>query len=409
MKRIHYGCAVCLVGALILLCNSGMPANVLPIYLPFLEEIGYSGTQTSMLITIRCFAGVVAMLGVTRYYEIFSLKTGLMMSCALVGGAYILMGTARNYITYVLGAAMLGVSYSLGGIVPVSMLMNRWFARRKATAIAICAAGTGLSAMMMPPLIAGVTKSLSLNYAFFATGLLALAVVFVVFLVVRNDPAQIGAQPYGADEEGEEAKKERVYAHRYNLPWKIQMLFFGGMVLFGGATMACNSHYAALFTTEGYAKEIVAMCCSLQGGILIGSKFSYGLFVDKIGGRRTSILFLGILILGSLCCAFSPYGAVFMYLGAVLSAIGMPPTTVGISVWAVEFSTDETYAKVMRNAQMCYTMGGLFMSTLPGYIYDMSGSYSWAYILCSGIMIMFTLLVMSIYRYIRRQLNLTAG
>ena len=403
MKRFHYSWLVCLAGALLLLCNSGMPANVLPVYLPFLEEIGYTGTQTSMLITIRCFAGVVAMFGVTKYYEVLSLKMGLMLCCGLVSGAYFLMSTAQSYAAYVVGAAMLGVSYGLGAIVPVSLLMNRWFYRRKATAIALSAAGTGLSAMMMPPLITHMAEKFSLRTAFCTAALLAIGILLVVLAVVRNDPGQMGLKPFGADDGKEDTKKERVYTRRCDLPKKIQLLFFGGMVLFGGASMASYSHYAVLFTTGGHAKEIAALCCSLQGGILIGSKFAYGVIVDRIGGKRTSLIFMCILILGSTCCALSPGSAVFMYLGSILSGIGIPPASVGISVWAVEFSTDETYARVLRNSQMCYTLGGLLMSTLPGLIYDTTGSYANAYFLFTGILVVFTMIVMSVYAYVRRQ------
>lgn len=409
MKRFHYSWVICLVGSLILLCNSGMPANVLPVYLPFLEEIGYSGTQTSMLITIRCFTGVVAMTMVTKYYEKLDLKLGLMLCCALVGSAYFLMSTAQSYVIYIIGAGMLGVSYGIGAIVPVSLLMNRWFARRKATAIAICTAGTGLSAMFMPPLVTGIAENISLPAAFRTTGLLAFGIMIVMLLVVRNQPAQMGLEPFGADHEGEEKKKERAYAHRYNLPPVVKWIFLFGMILFGGASMASYSHYAVLFTTGGHPKEIAALCCSLQGGILIGSKFAYGLIVDKIGGRRTSMLFMCILIAGTTCCALSPGNAMFMYLGSLLCGIGIPPASVGISVWAVEFSTDDTYGKVLRNFQMCYTMGGLFMSALPGYIYDMTGSYSSAFFLFAGILALFTVMVWCVYQYVLRQLRKEAG
>ena len=98
-----------------------------------------------------------------------------------------------------------------------------------------------------------------------------------------------------------------------------------------------------------------------------------------------------------------------MYLGSVLCGIGIPPASVGISVWAVEFSTDDTYARVLRNFQMCYTLGGLMMSTLPGYIYDKTGSYSGAFFLLTFFMVVFTLIVMGVYQYVLRQLKKEAA
>ena len=409
MKRFHYSWVICLAGALILWCNSGMPANVLPVYLPFLEESGYSGTQTSMLITVRCFAGVASMGAVTKYYRMLDLKRGLMLCCALVSGAYFLMGAAQSYTAYVIGAGMLGVSYGLGGIVPVSMLMNRWFSRRKATAIAVCTAGTAISSLLMPPLVTAAAQTVSLSAAFRTTACLAAVILAVVLALVRDEPARMGLRPFGDEAAGEEARQERVYAHRYNLPCGAKWLFLVGMVLFGGASMASYSHYAVLFITGGHPKEIAALCCSLEGGILIGSKFLYGLVVDRLGGRRTSLAFLCVLILGTVCCALSPGNAVFMYLGSVLCGIGIPPASVGTSVWAMEFSTDDTYAGVLRNFQLCYTLGGLLMSALPGYIYDRTGSYSGAFFLLAAFMAVFTLIVMGVYRYVQYRLQKEAA
>jgi nitrate/nitrite transporter NarK len=81
---------------------------------------------------------------------------------------------------------------------------------------------------------------------------------------------------------------------------------------------------------------------------------------------------------------------------------------VGISVWAVEFSSDESYAGVLRNYQLCYLLGGLFLSSLPGYFYDAFGTYSGAFLLLAGALALFTLLLWGMYRYARRQLSRAA-
>ncbi len=403
MKRLHYSWIICLVCVLLLLCNSGMPANILPVYLPFLEDAGYSGTQSSALVTVRCFAGVIGMLAVTKFYQKISLRLGLTLCCALVGGAFMLMSTAASYPVYVVGAAMLGLSYGMGAIIPVSLLISNWFVRRKATAISICTAGTGVSAMLLPPLITLIAEKTSLQAAFCATGALAFLVVLLATLVIRNRPEQLGLKPYGAEEALEDEKKGRVYTNRCDLPRGMYWAFLVAMVLFGGASMASYSHYAVHFTSGGHSKAAAALCCSLQGGVLVVSKCLYGMIVDRIGGRKTSLVFMSLLTLGCAACSLSPGRSVFMYLGAVLMGIGFPPASVGITVWAGEFSSEERYAGVLRSFQMAYTLGGMFMSSLPGWIYDTTGSYAGAYVLFTGILALFTAVVMWVYACAGRQ------
>ena len=408
MKRVHYSWFICLVCVLLLLCNSGMPANILPVYLPFLEDAGYSGTQSSALVTVRCFAGVMGMLVVTKFYQKISLRFGLTLCCALVGGAFVLMSTASSYPVYVAGAAMLGLSYGMGAIIPVSMLIGNWFVRRKATAISICTAGTGVSAMLLPPLITWIAEKVSLRAAFCATGMLAFLVVILSTLVIRNRPEQLGLMPYGAESEVGGEQKGRVYAHRCDLPRGVYWVFLAAIVLFGGASMASYSHYAVHFTTGGHSKAAAALCCSLQGGVLVVSKCVYGMIVDRIGGRKTSLAFMTLLTLGCAACSLSPGRPVFMYLGAVLMGIGFPPASVGITVWAGEFSSEERYAVVVRSFQMAYTLGGLLMSALPGWIYDNTGSYAGAYVLFTGILATFTAAVMWVYACAGRRQNIAS-
>ncbi len=405
MKKLHYSWMICLTCVLLLLCNSGMPANILPVYLPFLEEAGYSGTQSSSLVTIRCFAGVMGMLVVTQFYQKISLRAGLTLCCGLVSAAFFLMSTASSYPVYALGAAMLGVSYGMGAIIPVSMLISNWFVKRKATAMSICAAGTGVSAMLLPPIITHIAEQTSLQAAFCATGGLALAVLVLGAVVIRNKPEQLGLTAYGHGEQWGEGdqKQRRVSEQRCDLPRGVYWAFLVAMVLFGGASMASYSHYAVHFTTGGHSKAAAALCCSIQGGVLVVSKCVYGMIVDRIGGRKTSLVFMTLLTLGCGACSLAPRSAVFMYLGAVLMGIGFPPASVGITVWASEFSSEEKYASVVRSFQMAYTLGGLFMSALPGWIYDMTGSYSGAYVLFTGILSVFTAAVMWVYGYVRRQ------
>lgn len=402
----RYSWVICGVCVLLMLCNSGMPANILPVYLPFLEDLGYSGAQSSALITIRCMFGLVGVLVVAKFYEKISLRVGLTFCSALVCLAFFIMSGAKSYGTYVVGAALLGISYGLGAIVPVSLLISRWFVRRKATAISICAAGTGVSAMVLPPLLTRIAETYSLKTAFYFTGSLALLILVLAVLVIRNDPAQMGLVPYGAgwEQESKAAKVSPADRQRGDLPAMARYSFLAAMVLFGGISMGSYSHYSVLFTTGGHSKAAAALCCSIQGGVLIFSKCLYGVMADRFGGRRSSLLFLAILTVGCGACSLSAGSVFFMYLGSVLMAIGLPPASVGISVWAEEFSTEKTYASVLRSYQLAYTCGGMLMSSLPGWIYDLSGSYTPAYTLFTVLFGAFVVVVALIYRCSRRSL-----
>ena len=61
MKRIHYAWVICGAAALLLFCNMGICYNLMSVYLPLIQANGLSPGIASSLISVRCFAGVVAM------------------------------------------------------------------------------------------------------------------------------------------------------------------------------------------------------------------------------------------------------------------------------------------------------------------------------------------------------------
>ncbi|MBR6738989.1 MAG: hypothetical protein IKL99_04900, partial [Oscillospiraceae bacterium] len=83
-SKFHYSWIICAVSALLLFCTHGYGNSVLPAFIPLLEEMGYSGTQSSALVTIRTAFTVLGMFFMTRLYERISLKTGLVLCCAMV-------------------------------------------------------------------------------------------------------------------------------------------------------------------------------------------------------------------------------------------------------------------------------------------------------------------------------------
>ena len=51
------------------------------------------------------------------------------------------------------GAFVAGLGYGLGTMVPVTMMINRWFAEKQGFVLGFASAGTGMATILCPPLI----------------------------------------------------------------------------------------------------------------------------------------------------------------------------------------------------------------------------------------------------------------
>ena len=153
-----------------------------------------------------------------------------------------------------------GVSYGLGAMLPASILMLRWFLSRRGTDIGICAAGTGISAVVFSPILSALIERFSENPAFdsaetlleLGTGeaLVSLLAAIAVFLLIRETPEACGLVPYGTQEAASSSEKQKPFIRPGRFRWAMLYL---GVVLIGSIASPGFAHMMILFTSSGFS------------------------------------------------------------------------------------------------------------------------------------------------------------
>ena len=87
-----------------------------------------------------------------------------------------------------------------------------------------------------------------------------------------------------------------------------------------------------------------------------------------------------------------------MLLAAILFGVGIPLSTVGLSVWAADFCEEAQRPRRIQRFQLLYAAGGLAFSFMPGAIADYTGSYAPAYIVFTLFAVFTLMTVQSTYR-----------
>lgn len=332
MKRIYYGWAVCIVSTLLLFVTMG---------------------------------------------------TAFAAACA--GFSFCLYSVAETYPMFCLGAAVSGLSYGFGSMIPVSILMNRWFVEHRALALSICASGSGIATIVLPPVTTALVENLSIPAAFRIEGAVIFLFTALIFLFLRNDPKEKGLQPYGQKREtaepGTELQPSRSLSRK---GW----LLMGCVSLFMGALANPGfSHLSVLYTSEGFSPNAVAAIISGAGVMITLGKLIYGQTTDRIGGCRSSLLFGSILLAGYLlCCLAFTQNLVLCVVNVLFLGVGYPIATIGPSVWANDMASPDRYPTVVRRLQVIYAAGALLFASVPGLLADQFGGYIPAYLLFSALL-----------------------
>lgn len=399
-KRVHYGWVVCLAGTVLLFVTMGTVSNGFSVYLPYiLEAHGFSHSQTSFLVTLRCLVAFFAMLGIGFYYKKCSIRVGTALAALCAGVAFALYSAAETYPMYALGAAISGLSYGFGSMIPVSILMNRWFVRHRALALSICATGSGIATIVLPPVTTALVEGLGLKPAFRleAGGILLLAIL--VFLLLRNEPAEKGLKACGWEEAHPTGDTEDT-GPSYSLTPRLWGLLGCTSLLMGALANPGFTHLSVLYSEEGFSPLVVAGIISTLGVMLTVGKLLYGACTDRIGGCRASLLFGGLLLVGFVLCCLSPLESMVITVLTVLCmGIGFPIATIGPSVWAGDMTSPDRYPTAVRRLQVIYAGGALAFASVPGILADhFQDSYVPAYIMFSTFMLLALVCIALAYR-----------
>ena len=198
MKKMHYGWVICITCTLLLFVNMGTVSNGFSFYLPYImEEKGLTNAQTSSLVTLRCAVSFLSMLVIGFYYQKVSIRVGTTIAAAAAGVSFLLNSAAVAYPLFCVGAASSGVGSGLGSMIPVSILINRWFYQHRALALSICASGSGIATIVLPPVTTALVENLSMATTFRIGAGAIFLLAAVIFLALRNQPADKGLLPCG--------------------------------------------------------------------------------------------------------------------------------------------------------------------------------------------------------------------
>lgn len=166
MKTIHYAWFICIGATLLMFCTSGLGSTAFAAYLPYLVSIKeLANVQISLIVFIRSLFGVIGMFFVNALlyrFEIRRVVTAGVFICAL---AFVVFSLADGFAGYCAAAAVAGMAYGIGGMVPASILISRWFNEHRGLALGIVMASTGVSTFVAAPVITLLVEHVSLQSA----------------------------------------------------------------------------------------------------------------------------------------------------------------------------------------------------------------------------------------------------
>lgn len=397
MKRPHYAWVICLGGVLVLAISMGLAVNVFSIYQPVIIDVNhFTNAQGSWITTVRTLFILGALMTVNQMCSRFGLRTIMTLGPVLVGLSCLLFSVAKTFPMYCCAAAITGIGYCYGGMVPLSLIIGRWFRDRRSLALGLASAGSGLSTILAPSLVTRVVETKGMQAAFRWEGAVILVLAVVIWLMLRNSPADLGMEPYHLG--GDSAPMPPPRPQPPKMRRGQQFALLAALFLVGAPGGPGFSHLTVLFTSQGYDSELVATLISLLGAVLCVGKIICGQVNDRVGGQKGNYYIFGMFLCGlSLCCLTPLGGKGLLFVAIFVFGLGLPITAVSPTLWANDLYGDQDYEEEVRSLTVAYTIGMLVTGPIPGILADRFGSYIPAYVLFTLCLLVAFFIVQPLY------------
>ncbi len=382
--RFYYGNIIVLASFFVVMIAWGTQYSFGVFFKPVLNEFGWTRAETSgaysLSIVLLGFFGIIA----GRLSDKYGPRLVVTGCGLLLGLGYILMSQLsaiwQIYLFYGV-LASIGVA---GSWVPLLSTIARWFVRRRGLASGIVAAGIGIGTIILPLLANKLISVYNWRTSFIIIGIISLVVYVVIAQFLRRDPAQMGLLAYGAQQENTEnasrevsgfSLKEAIHTRQF---WIISVTFF----FFAFCLQTVMVHIVPYATDAGISADSAAILLSIIGFVSIGSKLGLGGAGDRIGNKRV-ILTVFILLLAAFFLLQSTSKAWTLTLFAVVFGLGYGGLAAVQSPTVAEFFELKEHGAIFGLVMFITHIGGAIGPLAAGRIFDITGSYYWAFMLCA--------------------------
>jgi MFS transporter, OFA family, oxalate/formate antiporter len=290
------------------------------------------------------------------------------------------------YLTF---GVLLGIS--VGGTMAItSGITTRWFFKKRGMALGIVSAGIGLGTLIMPPFTERLIEGFGWSQAYLITGIAAGAITIGSGLLLRREPAVMGLRPYGVQDtqlsspDGSPVSVRPSPARGLGLKeairtqpfWLICILYFFVNI----CVQVVMVHLVNYATDLGIAALTAATLVSMIGiGGIIG-RLGMGSIADKIGSFN-SLIITCILLAVSLVWLIFSKELWMLYVFAILFGFAYGGEVPQMPIMVGHFFGLQAVMALAGAMSAATRAGGSLGSWLGGKIFDMTQSYSTAFII----------------------------
>jgi len=292
------------------------------------------------------------------------------------------------------------VSYSLLlaiGTAPIWTVVvataSRWFTERRGLAIGIVTSGNGIGMVTIAPIAAYIISGYGWRTAYFIMALMAFVIIIPCAFLLKKAPSEPAALPENSDATKPGAHESQglsllTAARTKNLWLILSIQFLQAFCIF-----LVMTHIVPHAIDLGITATQAASILSLIGGTIILGRISIGRVSDSIG-RKRAVMICTLLMTGAMMWLIGSSNLWMLYLFAIVFGFAYGGSSPPIYTLAADIFGLRYIGVIMAVLGTGWFAGGAIGPAFAGYVFDISGSYTPAFLAGMTAMLLVAVLIL---------------
>jgi len=409
--RIYYGWVVVAVVFLALLVSAGVRAAPTVLVNPLETELGWSRAAISLAVSVGLllygFSGPVAGWLMDRLGP----KILTLLGLGIIVGSTLAGATVRElWQLNLFWGVLSGVGTGIVAPVLGATVANRWFVERRGLVLGILGAAASAGQLISVPALMWLVVEVGWRQGVIFLALATLAVLPLVLVFMRDDPARMGLRPYGENEPAAtenpapepgtplaDANPERrgVMAQALRAPefWLLSGSFF---ICGASSNGIIGVHFVPHSIDHGIPEVTAAGVLALMGAMNFVGTIASGLLTDRYDPRKLLAIYYSLrglsLLLLPFVTDFAGLAVFAVFFGLDYIAT-VPPTVALVADRFGRLNVGTVFGWVF----CAHQIGAASASYLGGVARDSLGDYTAAFLI-AGILAILAALMASLVR-----------
>lgn len=338
-----------------------------------LDNFGWSRGATAGIFSTVLAVDALLSPVVGHLLDRFGTKKISIAGClALVIGLYFSSRVTALWQLYICFGLILAVGFSFAGMVSHVFLISEWFSSKRASALGVVYAGTGVGIMLLAPLSEWLISNYGWARAFeIYAAIVLVGVLPLVWVFYQHGPHGERLR-HRTPEKGENQWTAKLALQSLQF-W---LLFISRIAAASGTTVIVT-HQVAHVVDVGFSKFLSASIFGLAGITSSFGRVVFGYIADRLSKQAAYTLNIAMTVVGvgALMILRDPSQAWLLYVYVIFFGIGFGSRAVIFSALTADIFSGKGFGSILGYSTVAVGVGGALGSYLGGAFHDWTGSY----------------------------------